>query len=566
MRTMVKETYQMLKLNLKNVLIFELFYRLITGSIYLQLLNYGIRFSLKMAGYSYLTLENLGAFLLKPRTILTIFFLALIGLLIMLVEIGSLITAYSGAAYSMHIGPMELLFGGIHNLMDEIRRKNAALVGIALIDVTLINFYFCYRILNHVKPLDFILKVMLEKMWVCVLLLVLLILFIVIAIPTIFTFHGCMIEQKSFRDSVNRSMDLLKGRMVRTVFELIFSQVILTGMLILVYLLGTLLVAVFVVLFVDKKLEFAFLMEAGNRIEWVILFCAGIASGVVHFAAVTVQYYQYDCRMNHEERWDFHYSETVPVSKKNAVILLAAVGAVSGFCLFDTAYNGNFISNSVTMQTEITAHRGSSKTAPENTMAALTAAVEELADRAEIDVQETLDGQVVLCHDTTLKRVSGVDKKVADLSGEELRQLDVGAWFSDQFIGESIPTLDEVMEYAKGKITLNIEIKNLGSASALPEKVLQLVEDHEMQDQCVITSTSLNYLKRIKEQQPEIKTGYIISAAYGNYYSNDAIDFISIRSGFITDRLIRDAHQSGKTVHAWTVNSKSELERLKALG
>ncbi|MEG0368520.1 MAG: glycerophosphoryl diester phosphodiesterase membrane domain-containing protein, partial [Hungatella sp.] len=100
MRTMVKETYQMLKLNLKNVLIFELFYRLITGSIYLQLLNYGIRFSLKMAGYSYLTLGNLGAFLLKPWTILTILFLALIGLLIMLVEIGSLITAYSGAAYS----------------------------------------------------------------------------------------------------------------------------------------------------------------------------------------------------------------------------------------------------------------------------------------------------------------------------------------------------------------------------------------------------------------------------------------------------------------------------------
>ena len=74
----------------------------------------------------------------------------------------------------------------------------------------------------------------------------------------------------------------------------------------------------------------------------------------------------------------------------------------------------------------------------------------------------------------------------------------MGGWFSSEYRGEQIPTLEEVMEYAKGKIDLNIEIKNLGNSSGLPEKVIELVEKHEMQEQCVITSTNRFYLKRVK--------------------------------------------------------------------
>ena len=189
-----------------------------------------------------------------------------------------------------------------------------------------------------------------------------------------------------------------------------------------------------------------------------------------------------------------------------------------------------------------------------------------MADRAEIDVQETADGQIVLCHDTNLKRVAGVNKKVSDLTLEQIKKLDVGSWFSSQYQGEQIPTLEEVMEYAKGKIDLNIEIKNLGNASDLPENVMELIGQHEMQEQCIITSTNRLYLKRVKAVDPEIRTGYIISAAYGNFYSDDFIDLISIRSSFVTERLMESAHEAGKAVHAWTVNGKVEMERLKQLG
>ena len=222
--------------------------------------------------------------------------------------------------------------------------------------------------------------------------------------------------------------------------------------------------------------------------------------------------------------------------------------------------NGSAITADMLSMIQITAHRGSSGKAPENTMAAMAKALDDLADYVEIDVQETKDGVVVLGHDDSLKRVSGINRPISFYTFEELQKIDVGTWFSADFQGERIPSLEETMEFCKGRI------KDLGSGSRLPDKVAELIDKHQMREQCVVTSVRFSYLARIKELDPEIRTGYIISAAYGDYYSSDDIDFISLRSSFVSERLVEAAHAKGKAVHAWTVNSKSEMERMKMLG
>mgnify|MGYP003086694533 FL=1 len=93
-----------------------------------------------------------------------------------------------------------------------------------------------------------------------------------------------------------------------------------------------------------------------------------------------------------------------------------------------------------------------------------------------------------------------------------------------------------------------------------------MIRDREMQEQCVITSVKLDYLVRVKEADPDLHTGYILPAAYGRYYDNDAFDFISLRSSFVTLGLVENAHEKGKAVHVWTVNKKSEIEQMKVLG
>jgi len=102
-KTLVKETYQIMNINFKNLILFELVYRGVTRTIFYQLVNMGLKFSLKMSGYSYLTLGNAVDFFLKPWSLLIFLVLAVTGLILIVMEIGGLITVYSGAAYSLCI-------------------------------------------------------------------------------------------------------------------------------------------------------------------------------------------------------------------------------------------------------------------------------------------------------------------------------------------------------------------------------------------------------------------------------------------------------------------------------
>ena len=568
MKKQIKEIYQMIRGNVRSLLLFEFFFRFIAGTLLVQVGTRGLKFCLDRAGYSYLTLANAWKFFLHPWTMLFILAMAVLALFLNMIEIGGLVTAFSGAAYFCHPTLWEIFSGAFEKVRDELRHKNYRLFGMGMISTFTVNLFYLYRIFSRIKPVNFVIKELLDQPLAVSVLLLVFLLFLALLFPAFFVFHGCMIGQKSYWDSRFESMELLKGRWAQIIGMVALLEAWLIILFLAVYYLSVFLMAVVTVLFVKEDLGLAFLMETTDRAEWFLVILASIFASMVCWAFVTREYYQViGRRKGRMEGWEFATAgRNIQFSKRTGLALLGLFLAMSGFFLFDAAYNGNFISKSVAVQTRITAHRGSSSGAPENTMAALEKAVEEMADRAEIDVQETADGVIVLCHDTSLKRVAGINKKVSDLTLEQIKKLDVGSWFSSEYQGEQIPTLEEVMEYAKGKIDLNIEIKNLGNSSGLPEKVIELVEKHEMQEQCVITSTNRFYLKRVKAVNPEIRTGYIISAAYGNFYSDEFIDLISIRSSFVTERMIESAHEAGKAVHAWTVNGKVEMERLKQLG
>lgn len=78
---------------------------------------------------------------------------------------------------------------------------------------------------------------------------------------------------------------------------------------------------------------------------------------------------------------------------------------------------------------------------------------------------------MVVCHDLNLKRVAGVDRRLGTMTYDQVSRLDVGSHFSPRFAGERIPTLEEVLEACKGRMKLNIELKNIGNSSSLPEQV-----------------------------------------------------------------------------------------------
>ncbi len=213
----------------------------------------------------------------------------------------------------------------------------------------------------------------------------------------------------------------------------------------------------------------------------------------------------------------------------------------------------------------ITAHRGASEYAPENTMAALALAVEEGADYAEVDVRLTADGVPVLLHDEALFRTTRVLKNVDEVTYAELSVYDAGSSYSVEFAGEHIPRLSDVFEEFGGKIGFNIELKGKNDREVV-EKTIELIKEYGLEESCVLSSASYRQLEWVKERDASLKTGYILSMVYGDFYSKEAADFFSIRSWYVTESVVKKAHTCGKEIHAWTVNKENELKRMKAIG
>ena len=243
------------------------------------------------------------------------------------------------------------------------------------------------------------------------------------------------------------------------------------------------------------------------------------------------------------------------------------VWGIAALALTITLISSYFIINDIDFdhRVAVTAHRGSSRHAPENTLSAVRRAIEDGADFAEIDVQETADGVVVLLHDTDLMRIAGVDKKIWQVTYPEIKSLDAGSWFSKDFKGEHIPTLAETLELARDKIKLNIELKFNGHQKQLVESAVKIIEDHKFGSRCVISSLNFAGLKKVRELNPDLQTGYIVARSIGNMFGAD-IGFLSLASNMVNADVVAAAGKSKKEVHVWTINSPANMSYFIDLG
>jgi glycerophosphoryl diester phosphodiesterase len=216
-------------------------------------------------------------------------------------------------------------------------------------------------------------------------------------------------------------------------------------------------------------------------------------------------------------------------------------------------------------QVLVTAHRGSSAEAPENTLSAIGLAIAQGTDWVEIDVQEARDGTLVLLHDHDLRRVSGDPRGVWELDQSALARLEAGAWFSPRFAGEPIPTLAEVLDLARGRIGLNIELKHHGHEKHLVESTLDLVWAAGMGSDCLLTSEDLRALRRVKELARHMRVGWIVDADPGDPRSLE-LNALSLHLPLATPGLIRACRAAQVQTHVWTVNQRADMIRLIGLG
>ncbi len=209
----------------------------------------------------------------------------------------------------------------------------------------------------------------------------------------------------------------------------------------------------------------------------------------------------------------------------------------------------------------VTAHRGASLQAPENSLAAFRAAIDAGADYIELDVQRLRDGTVVVVHDGDLMRMAGDPRRIGDLSLPDLQLIDIGAKRGAAYRDERVPTLEQVIALVRGHARLNIELKYNVADPGLAAAVVDLLRREDFTDQVVITSLDHAGLRQVEALAPGIATGLIVTASVGNVVRTDT-DFVSLNSAKATADLVRRARAAGKAVHVWTVNRPEVMLRM----
>ncbi|WP_026907565.1 glycerophosphodiester phosphodiesterase family protein [Paucisalibacillus globulus] len=185
-------------------------------------------------------------------------------------------------------------------------------------------------------------------------------------------------------------------------------------------------------------------------------------------------------------------------------------GIVSGNPSEAVASFGQYPENTIVQRPLVVAHRGVPSLAPENTMAGYHLAYELGADLIETDVQRTKDGHLVIMHDYTVDRTTNGTGTVTDLTLEEIRQLDAGIKFGEEFVGEKVPTFKEYLEAFKDKdVILLVELKGIG----IEEQVLEEIMEVGVEEQVVLQSFNMESVKKFREISPQLSVGYLYSAS-----------------------------------------------------
>ncbi|MGD8399993.1 MAG: glycerophosphodiester phosphodiesterase [Bacillota bacterium] len=216
---------------------------------------------------------------------------------------------------------------------------------------------------------------------------------------------------------------------------------------------------------------------------------------------------------------------------------------------------------------KIITHRGFSGRAPENTMAAFTAALEFQVDGLELDIHRSRDGELVICHDPTVDRTTNGKGYIKDLTWEELRRLDAGSWFGSCFQNERIPRLASLLELARqSDLLINIELKTeLFSYPGIEEQLANLVKDFDLMEQCIVSSFNHYSLLRVTAALPKLKTGILYNAKlYQPWAYAKQLQAAALHPKYLSaaPEIVARAHQAGLMVNAWTVNEPFWIHRM----
>ena len=365
-----------------------------------------------------------------------------------------------------------------------------------------------------------------------------------IYIRLIFTLPLTAIGDKKILDSIKESWRLTKKGKLKFfitigIFELIYATISLFTLSLTISFLA----------FIDPKGNNFIIETLFFTILSTTIFFFGALSKVTSITAiitVLIEENQISKELIINKKED---------KKKSRVLLFLSTLLVLGIIVF----NGfTLYSNGVNNNIKTIAHRGYVEKGVENSIEALEAAAKAGVDYVEMDVLMTKDNKFIVMHDYNLKRLAGINKKVQDMTYNEL----VGLPISQSGHTSKIPSFEEYVKRAKElNIKLVVELKpHGGEPNNYVDIFIEKVKELDIENNYKYMSLDLKVMEELESKAPQLETGYIIPFQFGKF-SNNNVDFFAIEDFSFSNTLVEQAKSQNKSVYVWTINDPSLITK-----
>lgn len=566
MYSILKKSFDDFRASFKQLLIFEFLFMLLTSSILIPVLTFIFNRILTVIGSG--SLLNSEVYELKGNLehIVALLIIGVICSYAIFVELCVLVLIVQQRYFKKSITITDALFTTLKKSprlfgFGFVQLMFFLLVLIPFIDSPLSKKF--YSLFNF--PIFFQKQVIDASMTMTIIYFIIVITSLYIFLRLVFVLHFMMLEGTTLIEAIRSSQRLTRHRR----FKLFLTLVLLNGLFIgvsfslfnaLSYLPVWLNIDVFVAFSTHHSLTLSTILTT-------ILTLLIMPINII-FLTRLFYFYRYIEGQKPIDHTYIHCGQIGQLEKRLSTILQKVTKTKLMYLLLSIAYVGLslYIGFKATdnlvfakWNVVISAHRGDSSVAPENSLPSIISAIEKDYASVEIDVQMTQDGHVVLFHDLTLERMSGVPVRVSDLTFEQLSQIPIG--YDSDMEPIFIPLLTQVLAASQEQIKLLIDLKPYGQGEELVQAVVRQVLAFEMENDVYIQSFDQTALRYVRTISSDIKIGQTLFFALGDLNDLD-VDFYTIEQSMLTEPFVKKAHAAGREVWVWTVNTSKSLKEV----
>ena len=542
--------------------LFILFCTIITAATTSILKKLLVKGMMLVSGVTYIAPVNLKQVLLNPLSIIMMLLFAVIVTLMSLFEIAGLLHTFSVAQAGRETNLTCMFMAGFRACWKALNPRNWPIMVFILVLVPLTKLLpLSGSTFKLILP-GFVNQTIDYTKWLNVLYYVLYWVLILFLAVYIFSINGFVLQKESFFKSCSKSRKLCKGHVIE----------VLLNMFLLTVILNFTINSVSSIIVVNGEELMSFMRRTGNVVaksEAVGTYTYALRqvlksflSPAINNAALTVLFYKFLDDKTKKETVSSEVHELKEYSMKRTVAFVVSLAVVSLAIIGVMTYRYSYLFESVDRPL-VCAHRGDNVNAPENTMPAFELAASENLKWIELDVHQTSDGVIVCNHDSTIKRVTGRNLAIHDVTYEDLSKIELGPWMPGEYEHVHICTLREALELAKeNDMNVQVELKGHPADKNFEENVIKVINETGMHDNVMIIAQDASRLMRVMEIDPTITKGYCMVIAVGDLNDIEYTDNITIEETYVTPELVRAMHEKGIKVFCWTVDLDDTVQYL----